>query len=92
MSKDKATASADQAHVPAAKAVDGVKLGRHPLTSESAGHPFARFKGKAPKSGEVLEFKLENGVTYTGIVSEAKEADGEVLAEFKDGVTPVLQK
>lgn len=72
--------------------VDGVELGRHPLESNKPNHPFAQFKGDAPKAGTVIQFALENGVTYRGTVSEAVAEDSEVIAEFKDGLEIVPAK
>ena len=71
--------------------IAGVKLTRvGPGTGVST--PAALYDGKAPKVGQRLHFKLANGVTYTGIVADATEADGNVLVEFKDGIKPVLTK
>lgn len=90
----KKTAPAEQEvmakSAPAPRVVEGVTLTRLPLKDNTPGHPVAMFKGQAPKSGECLEFTLENGVTYRGTVAEATEAAGEVMAEFADSLTPVL--
>jgi hypothetical protein len=51
--------------------------------------PAARFKGTAPEKGKVVRFTLSNGGTYSGIVADATDANGEVLVEFKDGLTPI---
>ena len=74
------------------RVVDGVSLIRLPMEPNKATHPAAMFKGKAPDPGEILEFTLPNGVTYRGTVSEAAEADGEVLAEFTGPLAVVPQK
>ena len=44
-------------------------------------------------NGDVLQFAMSNGVTYSGTVADANEADateagGETLVEFTDGLTP----
>ena len=67
--------------------VTGVELKRMPMEPNKPAHPFALFKGPLPKAGEVLEFTLKNGVTYRGEVSEAVDADGEVMAEFTGPLT-----
>jgi len=48
------------------------------------------YNGKTPKIGDVLYFAMPNGVTYSGTVADATEADGEVLVEFTSGLVPVL--
>ncbi len=67
--------------------IEGVTLTsiRTPGRSE----PAARFKGNAPEKGKTIRFTLSNGVTYSGTVADATDADGEVLVEFKDGLTPI---
>jgi len=50
--------------------------------------PALLVKGDAPEVGAVLRATLDNGVTYSGIVSEVTEADGKVLIEFKSGLAP----
>lgn len=77
---------------PKALTVEGVKLTRIRKSDDEPQHPVARYKGEAPSVGDTLTFTLENDVTYSGKVSDATEADGEVLAEFKDGLTPVPTK
>jgi len=44
--------------------------------------------GDVPEKGDVLQFAMSNGVTYSGTVADATEAGGEVLVEFTDGLTP----
>ncbi|WP_232272197.1 hypothetical protein [Thiosulfatihalobacter marinus] len=101
MSGKTETAPADKELMPDAKdkkqkkapaRVEGVKLGRHPLSSDRPGHPYALFKGQAPAIGKKMVFTMPNGVTYEGTVEAAVEADGEVLVEFKDGLKPVPAK
>ena len=51
--------------------------------------PAMLYNGKKPKIGDVMQFAMPNGVTYSGTVAEATEADGEVLVEFTNGILPV---
>ena len=53
--------------------------------------PAMIYKGKTPKAGDVLHFAMPNGVTYSGTVADATDADGEVLVEFTSGLVPVLK-
>lgn len=82
---NKETASAAPKAVASSSApilVSGVKMHRLPMVAGQKSHPAIEFKGKAPKAGETLEFQLDNGITYRGVVKEAVEAKGEVFAEF----------
>ena len=45
--------------------------------------------GDVPEKGDVLQFSMSNGVTYSGTVADATEAGGEVLVEFTSGLVPV---
>ena len=72
--------------------VEGVELRRLPMEANEPAHPVAMFKGTAPTKDEVLEFTLENGVTYRGVVADAIEAAGEVMAEFKGPLKVVSTK
>ena len=47
--------------------------------------------GDVPEKGDVLQFAMSNGVTYSGTVADATEASGEVLVEFTSGLVPVLK-
>lgn len=85
---DKKPAPAEQKSM----VIEGVTLGRFPLNTHPKGHPFARFSGKAPDVGSVIQFTLENGVTYSGVVASAVESGGEVIAEFANGIAPLPQK
>lgn len=81
----KETASAAANPVSASNApipVRDVKMHRLPMVAGQKSHPAIEFKGKTPKAGEILEFQLDNGITYRGVVKEAVEAGGEVFAEF----------
>ena len=51
--------------------------------------PAILYRGGAPKKGSVIKFTLSNGVTYSGKVADANEAEGEVLVEFTNGILPV---
>lgn len=53
--------------------------------------PAVAYRGTIPKVGEVIQFTLANGVTYSGTVADAVEADGEVLIEFTNGILPVTK-
>ena len=50
--------------------------------------PAMIYRGTAPEVGAVMQFAMPNGVTYSGTVAGAIEAGGEVLVEFKNGLTP----
>lgn len=54
-------------------------------------YPAVIFAGDIPAKGEAISVTLENGVTYTGTVHDATEADGEVLAELTNGLTPTTK-
>ncbi|MFY0661317.1 MAG: hypothetical protein JXR15_12555 [Shimia sp.] len=59
-----------------------------PQTVGAVTSPTLSFKGKAPKAGEEISFVLDNGVTYSGKVSETLEEGGEVLVVFHNGIKP----
>ena len=67
--------------------ITGARIFSMPTASGTA--PALIFKGDVPAAGTVLRATLANGVTYRGTVADATEADGEVLVEFKDGLSPV---
>ena len=50
-------------------------------------YPAAVFKGDEPKKGASLKIDV-GGAIYQGIVHEATEVDGEVIAEFRNGLSP----
>lgn len=54
-------------------------------------YPAIIFRGDKPEKGDVLAVPLENGITYIGTVYDATEADGEVLVEFRNGLTPTTK-
>jgi len=92
MTKKKTPAPAASPDVAKAKKPEltkGVTLTR--IKTDGVSAPCALFDGEAPRKGERLTFKLKNGVTYTGLVADATEADGNVLVEFKDGIAPVVK-
>jgi hypothetical protein len=53
--------------------------------------PAMIYKGDAPEKGDVLQFAMSNGVTYSGTVADFTDSDGEVLVEFTSGLVPVLK-
>jgi hypothetical protein len=65
-----------------------VRIGR----GDGHSPPCLSYDGLAPKLGQEISFALENGVTYSGIVADAVEADGNVFVEFENGITPISQK
>ena len=92
MADDKTTAPAEIKGVPKKGKPDlikGVTLTR--INQGGVSAPCALYDGEVPKKDERITFKLDNGVTYTGIVADATEADGTVLVEFKDGIAPVFK-
>jgi hypothetical protein len=64
----------------------------HPLTVGNITMPCLIFKGDEPEIDTFITFKIENGVTYTGVVKDTTKADGEVMVEFHDGIQPVSQQ
>ena len=50
-------------------------------------YPAAVFKGEAPKKGTSLKIDV-GGTVYSGIIHDATEVDGEVVAEFRNGLSP----
>jgi len=50
-------------------------------------YPAAVFKGEAPKKGASLKIDV-GGAIYQGIVHDATEVDGEVIVEFRNGLSP----
>jgi hypothetical protein len=89
MTKKKTTAPAEQ--LPVAEApegpITGARLIRIPRGDQR--FPAAIYKGEAPAKGSEIVLKMDNGTSYSGIVHDATDADGEVLVEFRDGLTPV---
>jgi len=53
--------------------------------------PAMIYNGDVPEKGDVLQFAMSNGVTYSGTVADATEAGGKVLVEFTNGILPVLK-
>ena len=51
--------------------------------------PAMLYKGDVPEKGDVMQFAMPNGVTYSGTVADATEAGGEVLVEFTNGILPI---
>lgn len=50
--------------------------------------PALIFRGEKLESGTEIRVQLENGSTYSGVVLDSAEADGEVYAELRDGLKP----
>lgn len=71
------------------KPVTGARIVTMPTPTGTT--PAMTYKGKTPKAGDVLHFAMPNGVTYSGTVADATEADGEVLVEFTSGLVPVAK-
>jgi len=53
--------------------------------------PAMIYNGDVPEKGDLLQFAMSNGVTYSGTVADATEAGGETLVEFTSGLVPVLK-
>lgn len=70
------------------KLITGARIVTMPTPTGTT--PAMIYKGAKPKAGDVLQFAMTNGVTYSGTVADATEVDGEVLVEFIDGLTPEL--
>ncbi|MBM2293745.1 hypothetical protein JQX09_17590 [Sulfitobacter pseudonitzschiae] len=93
MADEKETAPAASKGVSKKKStglIPGVSLTR--IHHDGHSPPCALYDGTAPEKGDRISFKLANGVTYTGVVADATEADGNVLVEFVDGIKPVSPK
>jgi len=85
----KKTAPAEQSAMPQKieEPITGARIIAMPTGTGST--PALIYKGSdIPKAGTKLLAKMDNGTTYSGIVADATEADGEVLVEFRDGLTP----
>jgi hypothetical protein len=61
---------------------------------DNSGHspPCISYDGDAPSKGERVEFVLENGILYAGVVAKVHTAGGNVMIEFVDGILPVTSK
>jgi hypothetical protein len=73
----------------AAKSKD-VKV--RPLTVGNKSHPYIIVKGAKPAKGTNYEFDADNGVTYTGKVTDSTEASDGTMIEFADGLKVVPAK
>jgi hypothetical protein len=69
------------------KPITGARIVTMPTPTGTT--PAMIYKGKTPKAGDVLQFAMSNGVTYSGTVFNATEEDGEVFVEFTSGLVPV---
>jgi hypothetical protein len=72
------------------KPITGARIVTMPTKTGTT--PAMAYNGKTPKVGDVLQFAMSNGVTYSGTVADAIEADGEVLVEFTNGILPLKGK
>ena len=84
---EKKTALAEQSPAPEKPKgpIKGARLIR--LARGDQRYPAAIYKGEAPAKGIKITLKMGNGSIYSGIVHDATEADGEVIVEFRDGLT-----
>lgn len=87
MAKKKSTQLNEAPRGPVVFRAEGVELIR--LQHDGVSPPCAIYNGEAPKQGNILEFTLENGVTYIGTVLTAIKAGEQVLVEFVSGIKPV---
>ena len=69
------------------KPITGARIVTMPTPTGTT--PAMIYTGKTPKAGDVMQFAMPNGVTYSGTVADAIESDGEVLVEFTNGILPV---
>ena len=67
--------------------INGARIVTMPTKTGST--PAMIYKGEVPEKGDVMQFSMPNGVTYSGTVAESTEADGEVLVEFTNGILPI---
>jgi len=72
-----------------AKPITGARIVTMPTPTGTT--PAMIYTGKTPKAGDVMQFAMPNGITYSGTVADATDADGEVLVEFTSGLVPVLK-
>jgi hypothetical protein len=84
---EKKTALAEQSAAPEKPKgpIKGARLIR--IARGDVRYPAAIYKGEAPAKGSKIMLKMGNGSTYSGIVHDATEADGDVIVEFRDGLT-----
>ena len=69
------------------KPITGARIVTMPTPTGTT--PAMIYNGDVPEKGDVLQFAMSNGVTYSGTVADATEAGGEVLVEFTNGILPV---
>ena len=86
MTKKKTPDPAASQDVP----ITGARLIRMPRGDQR--YPAALYAStKAPAKGSKINLKMDNGTIYSGTVHDSTEADGEVLVEFRDGLSPVAK-
>jgi len=69
------------------KPITGARIVTMPTPTGTT--PAMIYNGDVPEKGDVMQFAMSNGVTYSGTVADATEAGGEVLVEFTNGILPV---
>ena len=69
------------------KPITGARIVTMPTQTGTT--PAMIYNGDVPEKGDVLQFAMANGVTYSGTVADATGAGGEVLVEFTSGLVPV---
>lgn len=87
MTKKKTPAKADKKASVKAGPITGARLVQVPR--DGLKYPAAIYRGDKPSKGSKISLKMKNGTTYEGLVHDSTEADGEVLVEFRDGLTPL---
>jgi hypothetical protein len=96
MRKTKTPALAEPTGIPKVKkkaapqSFDVIRLVKIPRGANS--YPAAIFKGQVPNAGTKITLNMTNGSVYVGTVREAVKTDGEIICEFRDGLTPVATK
>lgn len=87
MAEKEKTASADKKSMPKSVVLKGAKIVRTKTGSVSAPELSCPLPG--PDKGQTVEFTLDNGVTYCGVVADVVEVDDTAIIEFKDGISPL---
>ncbi|MDH4541067.1 MULTISPECIES: hypothetical protein [Sulfitobacter] len=77
------TAKAEQSPMPKDNTLSGTL---RPVKRGDITSPNLFTKDNAPKKGSRIKFKVR-GKTYSAIVAETFEADGETAISFKGGIT-----
>jgi len=61
------------------------------MPTKTGSTPAMIYKGELPEKGDVMKFRMPNGVTYSGKIADFIESNGEILVEFTDGILPVTK-